>query len=197
MPPKKDTQVGGRHKKAAKKKKLVDTKVAVDVDSIPTPGAAWHRSRLNDGDLEVMEASSLILPRVISEWQSALGQGIPFETRPDEVLVFTPFLNAGWVSLCTLSLLGCFVSMVSTQSTSIQTLAQLSPTSSISARPLPASHLTLISSDIFNVSAINHIHPTLLSSVVLDSRIIKARLASSSKPPTISPKKIGSKIGSS
>ena len=66
MAPKKDTQVGGRHKKAAKKKKLADTKMAMDIDSIPTPGAAWRRSRLNDGDLEVMEASSLISPQIIS-----------------------------------------------------------------------------------------------------------------------------------
>ena len=95
MAPKKDIHAGGRTKKSAKKKKLVDPKAPIDMGSIPTVGAVWRRSHLNDGDLEVMEASSLILPWVISEWWTALGQGIPFETRSDEVLVFAPFFERG------------------------------------------------------------------------------------------------------
>ena len=67
MAPKKDTQAGGRVKKSAKKKKVIDPKGPLDMDSIPTAGTAWRRSRLNDGDLEVMEVSSLIPPRIISE----------------------------------------------------------------------------------------------------------------------------------
>ena len=42
-----------------------------------------------------MEASGLIPPRIISEWRTACRQGIPFETRPDEVLVFAPFFERG------------------------------------------------------------------------------------------------------
>ena len=95
MTPKKDLQASGRIKKVSTKKKLVDTTTPVDIDSIPTAGAAWHKSRLNNGDLEVMKASSLIPPRIISEWRTAEGQGIPFETQPDEVLVFASFFERG------------------------------------------------------------------------------------------------------
>ena len=96
MAPKKDTQAGGRMKKADKKKKLVDPKALVDMDSIPTAGAAWRSSRLRHGDLKVMEATGLIPPKVISEWRTVHGCVIPFETSPNEVTVFAPFFEHGF-----------------------------------------------------------------------------------------------------
>ena len=95
MAPKKGAQAGGQTKKAGKKMKLVDPNTPVNMDVIPCAGVAWRHSRLSEGDLEVMEASGLIPPRVMSEWRSAVGQGIPFETRPDEVLVFALFFERG------------------------------------------------------------------------------------------------------
>ena len=102
--------------KKVAKKKLVDSKTPVDLDSIPTAGAAWRPSRLRDGDLEVMEAAGLIPLKIISEWHTDHGHGIPFETSPNEVTVFTPFFEHGFGLPLHHFVIGLLRSMVSTQS---------------------------------------------------------------------------------
>jgi hypothetical protein len=100
----------------------------------PNPNKEWKKSKAKTEDLLALLNSGFLREKEVDMWRAAAGDPYPMDKNPDEIPMFTRFVEHGLAPQRSTSSRGSWSTTVLSTSISIPTVSSTPPSSSIFAK---------------------------------------------------------------